>query len=557
MSRPDDGSGPDEPVPLPEPIQALGRAVELAHGRLDEEQVAFGRHVVDKASDRLRHGTANTLVALLGATGSGKSSVANALVGDPVATTGVRRPTTSSTLACYWGDDGDVHALLDWLEVKNRHHVGSLAPHRGSNAESSTESSTGSDGDGLDGLVLLDVPDHDSVAVEHRLEMERIAEHADLLLWVTDHEKYADKAMHDYLRRLGQHGAVTAMALNKTDQLDAADVDRCRTDLRRLLADDGLDGAPVIAISATTGQGVDELRAELAAAVTRQRAVVDRLLADTRTAADGLATELGPDGGADDVPDKVAKTLARELVGASGLSAVTHAVEAGHRRDAVARTGWPFTRWVRRLRPHPLRRLHLGQGTGGRSSIPEVSGVQKARTEAAIRNAGSAVTDSLPPPWPDLIRDAAIPEAEVLNDRLDRAISDSVRSQHSGNPRWWTAVNALQIGLAVAAVAGAVWLGLLAFGAYLRLPDFPTPDVRGIPVPTGLLIGGIILGLLVAAVASRLAAVGARRRSRAVGKRAERAVRDISDELVIEPMRVELRRRSELRTLLRTAGAGR
>jgi len=157
---------------LPGRLHHLERAIELADGRLDPEVIGYASHVLSKASDRLRFGTHHSVVALLGATGSGKSSMTNAIVGVDVATTGVRRPTTSSTLACTWGQE-DPGRLLDWLEIKNRHQVSDS-----SNA--------------LDGLVLLDVPDHDSIRVEHRLEMERIAEHADLLLFVTDPEKYAD-----------------------------------------------------------------------------------------------------------------------------------------------------------------------------------------------------------------------------------------------------------------------------------------------------------------------------------------------------------------------------
>lgn len=519
---------------LPQRIEALDQAVELATDRLDEEQVAFGRHVVDKAAARLRHGTARTLIAVLGATGSGKSSVTNAIVGDDVATTGVRRPTTSSTLGCFWGDE-DAQELLDWLEVKNRHHV-TVAP-----------------GASLDGLVLLDVPDHDSVADAHRLEMERIAEHADMLLWVTDPEKYADKAMHDYLEQLAGHGAVTAMVLNKTDQLDADDVERCRVDLKRLLDQSGLEQAPVVTISALTGDGVDTLQALLIDTVKGQQAVIDRLTADATMAANALIDELGPAQGANDVPDRVAKALSQDLVASSGLPTVSEAVGAGYRRDASKKTGWPFTRWARRLRPHPLGRFHLGEGSGGRASLPEPSGVQLARSQSAVRDAASAISDGMPQPWPDVIQAAGSPDTNVLNDRIDAAISDSVRSEVGAKPKWWQAINTLQVALALATVAGAVWLGLLAFAAYLRIPELPTPEYRGIPIPTGLLVGGIAIGLLVAFIASRLAAVGAARRSRTVRRRAENAVRAVSDELVIEPIQRELDRRQELRGLLVTA----
>ena len=528
-------------VDLPERLASFEEAVDLADGRLPGQTVANARHVIDKAQVRIRHGTTHTLIALLGATGGGKSSLTNAIVGDDVATTGIRRPTTSSTLACYWGDE-DPQPLLDWLEVANRHHV---ATGFGSGASAGAGPVVA-----LDGLVLLDVPDHDSVELANRQEMERIAEHADLLVWVTDSEKYGDKAMHGYLRQLSEHGAVTAMVLNKIDQLTRADVEACRTDLAKLLAEDGLTGTPILALSTVSGEGVEELTALLAATVADRRAMVERLEADVRSVAGELLVALGPDEGTTDVPRRVAATLSSELVGASGLSAVCDAVAAGHRRDAARRTGWPFTRWLRSLRPHPLRRLHLGQGSGGRATLPEPSGVQKTRSEAAVVGAVREVTASMPEPWPELLRSASMPDLAVLNDRIDTAIGQSVRAEHSRPSRWWQAVNAGQLALAAAAIVGAVWLALLAFGAYLRLPDVPTPDYRGIPIPTGLLIGGVVLGLLLAILARRLASIAARRRARAVRRRAEAAVSEVADDLVIAPMRTELERRDRLRELL-------
>ena len=61
------------------------------------------------------------------------------------------------------------------------------------------------DSDGLQGLVLLDLPDFDSVETAHRLEVDRIVELADALLWVVEPQKYADAALHDrYLRPRGR-----------------------------------------------------------------------------------------------------------------------------------------------------------------------------------------------------------------------------------------------------------------------------------------------------------------------------------------------------------------
>lgn len=534
-----------DPVDLQGQLEALDQAVELAVERLPDGHIDQARQVLTKSGERLRHGTNHTLVALLGATGSGKSSVTNALVGSDVATTGVRRPTTSSTLGCYWGDD-DPQPLLDWLEVANRHHVGGGAAGE----------STGS----LDGLVLLDVPDHDSVEVGHRLEMERIAEHADLLVWITDAEKYGDKAMHDYLRQLSHHGAVTAMVLNKIDLLTSEETKTCVVDLQRLLAADGLPGAPVLAISTETGAGIPELRSLLAETVAERSAMIERLRADVTASAVTLHEDLGPHTGPESVAPRLTDDLAAELVGASGIAVVTDAVAAGHRRDASGRVGWPFTRWARRLRPHPLRRLHLGQGSSGRSSLPQLSGVQLARSENAVRQALVTIGADLPEPWPDRIREVGTPNQAQLNNQLDTVVSEAARATGRGrNPRWWTVANGIQLALAVTAIVGAVWLALLAFGAYLRLPDVPTPDIAdsGIPYPTAMLIGGLVLGVLLAAVFRQLAAIGARRRASAVRKNAETAVARVTRDLVIEPVNAELAVRSRLHELLTAAAAGR
>ncbi|MEL7156248.1 MAG: hypothetical protein AAFN30_06580 [Actinomycetota bacterium] len=97
-----EAASPDGELPSAElttALDALTAAVDRAEGRLPQETVELARQVAGKADERLRHGSEHTLVALVGATGGGKSSLANALVGSDVATTGVRRPTTSSTLS--------------------------------------------------------------------------------------------------------------------------------------------------------------------------------------------------------------------------------------------------------------------------------------------------------------------------------------------------------------------------------------------------------------------------------------------------------------------------
>lgn len=286
-----------------------------------------------------------------------------------------------------------------------------------------------------------------------------------------------------------------------------------------------------------------------------KQAALARLAADTALAADELATQLGREAGPKEVPRSVVERLAADLADAAGLTVVSDAVAAGHRRDGTRSTGWPFTRWLRRLRPHPLGRLHLDRGSAGRASLPEPSGVQRARSHGARRDAADAIGRDLPDPWPQYVREAASPDDGILADRIDVAVGDAVRQHRGRRPRWWTVAGVLQWLLAAAAVTGAVWLFLLAVAAYLRIPEPPTPERWGFPLPTALLLGGLAIGLLVAAVTSRLNRVGARRRARAVRRRAERAVAEVADELVVQPIQAELDRYNELHQLLERAGA--
>ena len=114
----------------------------------------------------------------------------------------MRRPTTSTALACSLGEDS-AEELLDWLAVPRRHAL-EADPRLAA---------------GLDGLVLLDLPDHDSTEVAHRLEVDRLVQLVDMLVWVVDPQKYADAALHErYLRPLASHADVMMVVLNQVDR---------------------------------------------------------------------------------------------------------------------------------------------------------------------------------------------------------------------------------------------------------------------------------------------------------------------------------------------------
>ena len=228
-------------------LQHLDEAIDLARGRASDEVVGAADELVDRAGHRLSIAGDHTVVALAGATGSGKSSTFNAVTGTQLARTGVTRPTTSEAMSVSWGTEQPVE-LLDWLGVSRR----SLVPAGESD---------------LADLVLLDLPDHDSTEVSHRLTVDRLVELVDMLVWIVDPQKYADAALHDgYLKPLVDHAEVMVVVLNQVDRFTDEQRRAALADLRRLLDSQGLQRTRVMAVSARRAEGDVELAALLAGA---------------------------------------------------------------------------------------------------------------------------------------------------------------------------------------------------------------------------------------------------------------------------------------------------
>ncbi|MET8339324.1 GTPase [Streptosporangium canum] len=602
-------------------LEGLAEAADLADGRLDADAVAGARSVVSRAGVRRSLSIDHTAVALAGATGSGKSSLFNLLSGTALATVGVTRPTTSTAQAALWRSAGS-GPLLDWLDIPRRHEVspagawsGPETPAgRGAAVASGRGARAGDDAGGpegrgaavvpgLDGwtegdaagLILLDLPDHDSIESAHRLEVDRLVELVDLLVWVLDPQKYADAAVHErYLRPLARHRDVMVVVLNQVDRLTPAAAERCLKDLRRLLDEDGLAGVPLVGVSARTGAGLPELGSLLASRVADRRSWAARLAADVGTAADALvraSSGMGaltagsgpgagaaPGAGARSGSDAVATVAAPEvsvdglagpltdaLSEAAGVPTVVEAVAKAHRHRSVAATGWPLTRWIRRFRPDPLRRLRLSTpgarssgGPVGRTSIPVTTVVQRSRMDTAIREAAGAASAGLPAPWAAAVRQAARSHGDELEDGLDRAVAATSLGPVR-RPMWWRVAGLAQWAVFAAMLAGALWLiGLLGMD-YLRLPQPYLPTAGELPWPTLLLTGGILLGLLIALLSRVAAWLGGRRRARGAARALRASIGQVARELVLDPVAGELsryRRFTEAVTVARNGDGG-
>ncbi|MEU7840599.1 GTPase [Micromonospora sp. NPDC049114] len=532
-------------------LDAVRRFLTAVDGLLPDAELVPAHTLVERAGTRLALSRDHTVVALAGATGSGKSSLFNALAQLELSPVGVRRPTTGVTHACVWGPLEGANRLLDWTGVLPRHRFV---------RESALD---GDDETALHGLILLDLPDFDSVQRSHRLEVDRLLGLVDQVVWVVDPQKYADRVIHDsYLREFHRHRDVTLVVLNQADRLPPAELPRVLDDLRRLLDTDGLTGVPLLATTAIDPAGMVGLRTALERTVAERQAALRRLAGDVDTVVAGLDELVGsarPAGGPDDAS---VAALNRALAGTAGVPAVSEAVERAYRHRAGAATGWPVVRGWRRLRPDPLRRLHLPGPTGGgadpaeslvaATSVPDPTAAQRSALGLAIRAVADRAASGLPAAWPTAVTSAARSRLDDLPDALDGAIAGTDLGLDR-QPVWWRVVGGVQWLVTLAALVGLGWLALGYALRALGLPALDNPTVGQVPMPTVLLLGGLLAGLLVAALTRpvvRWAAQRARARAR---QRLTVRVAEVGEEYVLAPVRIVLASYAQARDALRDA----
>ncbi|WP_432762204.1 GTPase [Streptomyces nigrescens] len=338
-------------------LDALRELIALSRTRLDGRTLEGAGRVLETADERYRLSGEHTVVAIAGATGSGKSSLFNALAGANRSQVGPRRPTTAEPVACVWpGSRPGADGLLHRLGVPtHRRHVP---------ADGSSE---------LRGLILIDLPDHDSSATEHRAQVDRMLELVDAVIWVVDPEKYADAVLHErYLRPLAGYAEVMFVVLNQVDRLPGDAADQVVDDLRRLLDEDGLalgehgePGAAVLALSAATGRGVGELREALGQFVAERGAADRRLAADVDAATERLRSVYVAQSRVG-LTERSRAEFDDRLAEAVGAVATGRAAERDWLRYAERACGSPWSRMRMRMRGPRRRgsRGALGCGVG-------------------------------------------------------------------------------------------------------------------------------------------------------------------------------------------------
>ena len=275
---------------------------------------------------RVRLGYPADLVvtALAGGTGSGKSSILNAIAGEEVADVGGVRPTTNTALAVLAPNRvGVIDGYLRELDIKIRPVSG--IP---------------------EWLVLIDLPDTDSVDVEHRFQVETLLPHVDVLVWVTDPEKYRDAVLHDrFLKPLAVYERQMQFVLNQADRLADGSVEEVLADFAAALGEDGIDDPQPLATSAnpTSGPpgGIDDLLSALATLIDSGAGVYMKLITDLERAVAVMETHIGMMGTGferrfSETIDKASASIVDDKGDAVASSTLTRFVE-----DLATETGGP------------------------------------------------------------------------------------------------------------------------------------------------------------------------------------------------------------------------
>lgn len=257
-------------------LDALDLAIGRARGVLPDDTVDSYQRSAKALRSRRGFAGDVLVLAIAGGTGSGKSSLLNAIAGEHVSSVSRLRPHTDVPMAWIPAAGGPgLQRLLDDLGVEQR-VIQEHTPN----------------------LAVIDLPDMDSVAEWHRTTVEDLLPKVDAVLWIFDPEKYRDVALHeDFLVPLVAYRDQFVFVLNKMDRLPEEDKSVVVTHLMSVLSDDGFEDPRVFPLSASppsgVPEGVDRLKAFLTSQLDAKKVSLGKLVADVSE----MTRDLAEDGG--------------------------------------------------------------------------------------------------------------------------------------------------------------------------------------------------------------------------------------------------------------------
>jgi energy-coupling factor transporter ATP-binding protein EcfA2 len=258
------------------------------------------------------------VVAVVGSTGAGKSTLVNSLAGSTVSKPGVLRPTTNESVV--W--TGAAHAGRPWpgRVIAGDHPL----------AES---------------IALIDTPDLDSDIVDHRRRAIEVLAVTDAVVFVTTSSRYGDASPWEVLKAVA--GKPLVIVVNRLQTRASG----ARNDLAARLRGLGLESIPVLTISE---QRIDPERGRLSPQSVQRLARVLKEWASQSPTLRAQALE----GAADDIFTELGALLPRledqSLRAAEAAKEVIAAYEAGHEQIEAIVTPAPQPRkrwWQSRRKP--------------------------------------------------------------------------------------------------------------------------------------------------------------------------------------------------------------
>jgi energy-coupling factor transporter ATP-binding protein EcfA2 len=363
---------PDQPVHRQPDRPAAAAAIELLEEVREElsrvnlplftlgvEQARLDvRNAIAQLDDyilpRYRSLDAPLLAVVGGSTGAGKSTLVNALAGHPVTRSGAIRPTTRQPILLHhpadagWFEGARVLPGLSRIRgTVSTEHVPASRTGAAPDLAPATSLVLVADSAVPQGIALLDAPDVDSISDDNRRLARQLLAAADLWVFVTTANRYADAVPWKLLLDAASRDILVAVVLDRVPAEAEAEVS---ADLRTMLRREGLGSAGLFIVPEAVldpfgmlpPASVEPLRAwlqDLAADAAGRTEIARRTLNGTVR---GLAVRIGSVARALDAQDRAAAML-RAASAAAYREAETRILDAT--KDGALLRGEVLARW--------------------------------------------------------------------------------------------------------------------------------------------------------------------------------------------------------------------